>query len=247
MLISPVYRLHQEAPEPGQAHHLRTDRPDPPGVHSHPSGNRSALGPEEPLFPALPWLADALTSPLVWPLRPQQIRKKMVDIVTKETVSCDIKELVQKLIPDSIGKEIEKATGGIFPMQNVCVRKVKILKAPKLDITKLMEARRRSAPRALTLSLVARSLIPPCLLSRACDTLAVRAASCSSTLRACAFFLHAGALSGCRCTATTRLRTPATSSTGLTMRSRRRLSAPKAPAAAVGGVGRSLAEASPPL
>ena len=40
---------------------------------------------------------------------------------------------------DSIGKEIEKAAGGIFPMQNVFVRKCKILKAPKLDITKLME------------------------------------------------------------------------------------------------------------
>ena len=71
----------------------------------------------------------------------RQIRKKMVEIVTREASSCDIKELVQKLIPDSIGKEIEKAAGGIFPMQNVYVRKCKILKAPKLDITKLMEAR----------------------------------------------------------------------------------------------------------
>jgi small subunit ribosomal protein S3Ae len=69
----------------------------------------------------------------------RQIRKKMVEIVTREASSCDIKELVQKLIPDSIGKEIEKAAGGIFPMQNVYVRKCKILKAPKLDITKLME------------------------------------------------------------------------------------------------------------
>lgn len=79
-------------------------------------------------------------TPLPSPLFPiSQIRKKMVEIVTKEASSCDMKELVQKLIPDSIGKEIEKSTGGIFPMQNVVVRKVKILKAPKLDITKLME------------------------------------------------------------------------------------------------------------
>jgi small subunit ribosomal protein S3Ae len=40
-----------------------------------------------------------------------------------------------------IGKEIEKATSGIFPLQNVFIRKVKILKAPKFDLGKLMEVR----------------------------------------------------------------------------------------------------------
>lgn len=67
------------------------------------------------------------------------IRKKMVDVITRESASCDLKELVAKFIPELIGKEIEKATGGIFPLQNTHIRKVKILKAPKLDITKLME------------------------------------------------------------------------------------------------------------
>ena len=38
-----------------------------------------------------------------------------------------------------MGKEIEKATQGIFPLQNVFIRKVKILKAPKFDLQKLME------------------------------------------------------------------------------------------------------------
>ena len=37
------------------------------------------------------------------------------------------------------GKEIEKACQGIYPLQNVYIRKVKILRAPKFDITKLME------------------------------------------------------------------------------------------------------------
>lgn len=54
--------------------------------------------------------------------------------------SCDLKELVQKFIPESIGREIEKATSSIYPLQNVFIRKVKILKAPKFDIGKLMEA-----------------------------------------------------------------------------------------------------------
>ena len=53
--------------------------------------------------------------------------------------SCDLKELVAKFIPESIGREIEKACQGIYPLQNVFIRKAKILKAPKFDITKLME------------------------------------------------------------------------------------------------------------
>nr|GEW05389.1 40S ribosomal protein S3a [Tanacetum cinerariifolium] len=48
-------------------------------------------------------------------------------------------ELVLKFIPESIGREIEKATSSIYPLQNVFIRKVKILKTPKFDISKLME------------------------------------------------------------------------------------------------------------
>lgn len=66
------------------------------------------------------------------------IRAKMVDIINKET-ACELKDLVNKLIPELIGKEIEKACHGIYPLQNVFIRKVKVLKTPKFDITKLME------------------------------------------------------------------------------------------------------------
>ena len=69
----------------------------------------------------------------------RQIRKKMNEIVNREATTCDLKELVLKLIPEVIGKEIEKVCAGIYPLQNVYVRKVKILKAPKFDVTKLME------------------------------------------------------------------------------------------------------------
>ena len=61
------------------------------------------------------------------------IRKKMFEVVSKEATTCDLKELVQKLVPEAIGKEIERTTQGIYPLQNVFVRKVKILKAPKFD------------------------------------------------------------------------------------------------------------------
>ena len=69
----------------------------------------------------------------------RQMRKKMVDITTREAETCDLKELVTKLIPDVFAKSIEKACSGIFPLQNVAVRKVKILKAPKFDMNRLME------------------------------------------------------------------------------------------------------------
>ncbi|GMI64526.1 hypothetical protein like AT4G34670 [Hibiscus trionum] len=69
----------------------------------------------------------------------RQIRRKMREIMTAQATSCDLKELVQKFIPEMIGKEIEKATSSIYPLQNVFIRKVKILKSPKFDLGKLME------------------------------------------------------------------------------------------------------------
>ncbi len=133
----------------------------------------------------------------------RMIRKKMVEIMTREATSCDLKELVGKFIPEAIGelswggcactrggggghggrtaglsdwggwecwsvllvplsshaaavppprpplpthppagpagKEIEKSCQGIYPLQNTFVRKVKLLRAPKFDVGKLME------------------------------------------------------------------------------------------------------------
>jgi small subunit ribosomal protein S3Ae len=63
----------------------------------------------------------------------------MREIMVCEAQSCDLKELVAKFIRELIGKEIEKATSGIYPLQNTYICKVKILKAPKSDLTKLME------------------------------------------------------------------------------------------------------------
>jgi len=69
----------------------------------------------------------------------RRIRKKMVEIMTNEAGKVQLRELVKKLIPESIGKEIEKYTQGIFPLKDVHIRKVKIMKKPRFDITKLME------------------------------------------------------------------------------------------------------------
>merc|ERR1711879_726858 len=50
----------------------------------------------------------------------RKIRKKMMEIMTKEASTVQLREFVKKLIPDSI-------------------KKVKIVKKPKFDITKFME------------------------------------------------------------------------------------------------------------
>jgi len=65
--------------------------------------------------------------------------KKFVHIVQRES-QVDLNELVAKFIPEIIGKEIEKATQGIYPLQNVFIRKVKTLRAPKVDVGKLLES-----------------------------------------------------------------------------------------------------------
>lgn len=49
----------------------------------------------------------------------------------------DLKELVNKLIPDSIGKDRKGLP--IYPLHYVFVRKVKMLKQPKFELGKLME------------------------------------------------------------------------------------------------------------
>merc|ERR1712178_154960 len=69
----------------------------------------------------------------------KQIRKKMTDIMLREASPVDLEELVKKFIPEVIGKEIEKACHGVYPLQNVFIRKVKILRKPKFDMTKLLE------------------------------------------------------------------------------------------------------------
>jgi len=68
----------------------------------------------------------------------RQIRKKMLEVVARESNGLTLQGLVNKLIPEAFGREIEKATHGIYPLQNVYVRKVKLLKQPKFDLGALL-------------------------------------------------------------------------------------------------------------
>merc|ERR1712039_1009644 len=69
----------------------------------------------------------------------RQIRAKMVEIMKQHASTCDLKELVNKFVPEVIGKEIQKSCAGIFPLQNVAIRKCKVLKTPRFDLQKLLE------------------------------------------------------------------------------------------------------------
>jgi len=68
------------------------------------------------------------------------IRKRMIEIMQREASSVDLADLVTKLQSEIIGREIEKHTQAIYPLQNCLIRKVKMLRAPKLDLGKLLEA-----------------------------------------------------------------------------------------------------------
>ncbi|KAJ8978864.1 hypothetical protein NQ317_009008 [Molorchus minor] len=69
----------------------------------------------------------------------EQFAKKMVEIITRDIQGSDLKEVVNKLLPDSIAKDIEKACQGIYPLHDVYIRKVKVLKKPRFELSKLLE------------------------------------------------------------------------------------------------------------
>ncbi|XP_051161868.1 40S ribosomal protein S3a [Leptopilina boulardi] len=69
----------------------------------------------------------------------RNIRKKMVEIINEDISKSDLKGVVSKLLPDAIAKDIEKACQGIYPLHDVYIRKVKVLKKPRFELSKLLE------------------------------------------------------------------------------------------------------------
>merc|ERR1712125_269360 len=68
----------------------------------------------------------------------KQIRARMVAVMSKEASSCELQDLVKKLMNNSIGEAISRQVQGIYPMRDVGIRKVKLLKAPRYDPVKLL-------------------------------------------------------------------------------------------------------------
>merc|ERR1712108_40241 len=77
------------------------------------------------------------------------LRAKMVEIMQREA-TCDLKEFVSKLMPGTIGQEIQKKCQSIFPLQDVYIRKVKVLKKPRFDVSKLPSSTARPVVSPLT-------------------------------------------------------------------------------------------------
>ena len=74
----------------------------------------------------------------------------MIDIISREISSADLKDVVNKLIPDSMSMDITKACQGIYPLHDVHIRKVKVLKRPRFDLNKLMELHGEGSGKATT-------------------------------------------------------------------------------------------------
>lgn len=61
------------------------------------------------------------------------IRRKIQEILTKEVAKRNINQFLHYFNTDLIAKEITKRCKYIYPLQNITVRKVKMIKRPKID------------------------------------------------------------------------------------------------------------------
>jgi len=63
----------------------------------------------------------------------------MMEIMVNECQKSSLKDLFKNFLSDNVAKQITKDCSKIFPLENVLIKKVKVLKKPKFDLTKLME------------------------------------------------------------------------------------------------------------
>jgi len=67
------------------------------------------------------------------------IRQKMIEIMVNECQKSTLRDLFKNFLSDNTVKQITKECSKVFPLENVLIKKVKVLKKPKFDLTKLME------------------------------------------------------------------------------------------------------------
>jgi len=88
------------------------------------------------------------------------IRKKMTEIIQREATSCTLSQLTTKLIPEVIGREIEKATQGIYPLQNVRYERLSLYRCCVLTMARFTSGKSSSSRHRS-------STLAPCLTSTA--------------------------------------------------------------------------------
>jgi len=69
----------------------------------------------------------------------RSIRAKMVSTMATLAGKGDLKSLVKALVAGTTGDEIVREASSIFPIKDCYIRKVKVIKKPKFDVTALME------------------------------------------------------------------------------------------------------------
>lgn len=69
----------------------------------------------------------------------KKIRRKIVTLLRATVGAGQLKDLVQFLTIDKLEEDIKKKCDNVYPLDPVHIYKVKLVKKPKMDITKLME------------------------------------------------------------------------------------------------------------
>lgn len=69
----------------------------------------------------------------------KKIRRIMRAYIIRKVRQSDLKSVVNELIPDAFAHTIEKKCAKVYPLHDVMVRKVKVLKKPKIDMARLLE------------------------------------------------------------------------------------------------------------
>jgi len=74
----------------------------------------------------------------------RRMRRRMVQIMQTEAAKGQLNDLVKGLVVEKFENAMKAATQRIFPLDPLCIHKVKVVKKPKLDIVKLMEIHEKS-------------------------------------------------------------------------------------------------------
>jgi len=69
----------------------------------------------------------------------KRMRKRMVQVMQAEAAKGQLSDLVKGLVVEKFENAMKAAVQRIFPLDPLCIHKVKVVKKPKMDIVKLME------------------------------------------------------------------------------------------------------------
>jgi len=69
----------------------------------------------------------------------RRIRARMREVIRNHVSSEDLKSVIRRLSQSAIGREIKKSCQLIFPLKTCMVEKVKVMRGPKRDVSRLLK------------------------------------------------------------------------------------------------------------